>query len=255
MTATGSSQPIRVEINDQVAHIELNRPQVLNAMNVELIEQLIETLDSITESHANIVLLSGAGPGFSSGGDITSMIEDISEARFNEIMDQVQEMMLKIYTLPKIVISVVHGPAAGLGFSLALASDYIVASEDASFGLNFIKVGLVADGGCHYLLKNKLGDQKAKQAIWNGQTFNAEEAFQLGLIDKVVSDQPFSHAEEIAKQFLNQPIEALIETKLILNSLNLPELTNTIELENEAQGKMRKTTEHQRRIKAFLHRH
>ncbi|MCF6408952.1 enoyl-CoA hydratase-related protein [Pseudalkalibacillus salsuginis] len=254
MKATSSSEPIRIEFKDQIIHIELNRPHVLNAMNVELIEQLNEKLVSVTDHESKIILVFGAGAGFSSGGDITSMNEDISETRFTEIMEQVKEMIVKVYTLPKVVISAVHGPAAGLGFSLSLASDYIVASEDASFGLNFIKIGLVADGGCHYLLKNKLGDQVAKQAILNGRTFNAEEAFQLGLIDKVVADQPFTHAEEIAKQFLKQPIEALIETKMIFNSLNVTELIKTLDMENVAQGKMRKTLEHQRRIQAFLNK-
>jgi 2-(1,2-epoxy-1,2-dihydrophenyl)acetyl-CoA isomerase len=161
-------------------------------------------------------------------------------------------MILKVFTLPKIVISSVHGPAAGIGFSLALASDYIVASEKSSFGLNFIKVGLVADGGCHFLLKKRIGYQSAKHSIWHGQTFGSREAYELGIIDRLVKDDSLIAANELAFEHLKQPFEAQIESKLILNATEVLELTKILDLESESQAKMRGTVEHQKRIQAFL---
>lgn len=247
-------EPVRIEVNDQIVHIELNRPDRLNAMNVEMVECLIERLEEVAQNDQKVVIISGAGAGFSSGGDIQSMNGGISDALFKEVMGKVKEMILKVYTLPKIVISSVHGPAAGLGFSLALASDYIVASENATFGLNFIKVGLVADGGCHFLLKKRIGYQNAKHSIWHGKTFGSKEAYELGIMDRLVKDDPLIAANELATQHIKQPFEAQIESKLILNATEVLELTKILDLEAEAQGKMRGTVEHQKRIHAFLNR-
>ncbi|WP_349408305.1 enoyl-CoA hydratase-related protein [Pseudalkalibacillus sp. SCS-8] len=247
-------EPVRMSVKDEIVHIELNRPERLNAMNVEMVDCLIERLEEIIKSEKKVVILSGAGTGFSSGGDIQSMSAGISDPLFKEIMGKVNEMILKVFTLPQIVISAVQGPAAGLGFSLALASDYIVASQQASFGLNFIKVGLVPDGGCHYLLKKRIGYQRAKHAIWQGKTFSASESKELGIIDYFVEDDPLEAAFELAGKHLNQPFQAQIESKLILNATEVLELTKILDLESEAQGKMRKTIEHKQRIEAFLNR-
>ncbi|MGM7702559.1 enoyl-CoA hydratase-related protein [Pseudalkalibacillus sp. Hm43] len=247
-------EPVRMTVKDDIVHLELNRPERLNAMNVEMVESIIERLEEIAESDQKVVIISGAGAGFSSGGDIQSMSAGISDPLFMEIMGKVKEMILKVYTLPKVVISAVQGPAAGLGFSLALASDYIVASPQASFGLNFIKVGLVPDGGCHFLLKKRIGYQKAKHAIWNGKTFSANEANDLGIVDHLVDEAPLEAADDLAATIIQQPHQAQIESKLILNATEVLELTKILDLESEAQGKMRKTVEHQQRIQAFLNR-
>lgn len=113
-------EPVRMSVKDEIVHIELNRPERLNAMNVEMVDCLIERLEEIIKSEKKVVILSGAGTGFSSGGDIQSMSAGISDPLFKEIMGKVNEMILKVFTLPQIVISAVHGPAVGLGFSLAL---------------------------------------------------------------------------------------------------------------------------------------
>ncbi|MCF6138455.1 enoyl-CoA hydratase-related protein [Pseudalkalibacillus berkeleyi] len=243
---------IKMEVKDEVIHLEFNRPDRLNALNVEMIDCFVERLEEVIHMKQKVIILSGVGTAFSSGGDIQAMSSSISDVLFQEIMGKVKEMILKVYTLPKIVISAVHGPAAGLGFSLALASDYIVASNDAKFGLNFIHIGLVADGGCHFLLKNRIGYQNTKHAIWKGKTFHAKEAYDLGIIDFLVDDHPYDQATELVSSTLQMSFEAQIESKLILNATEVLELTKVLDLECDAQCRMRKSDEHIHRIQAFL---
>ena len=94
-------------------------------------------------------------------------------------------LLLLLYSMPKLTISAVYGAAAGLGFSLALATDHIIADKTSKLAMNFIGIGLIPDGGSHFFLEKRLGETKAKQVIWDGKMMNADEALELGLIEEV----------------------------------------------------------------------
>lgn len=235
-----------------MAIVELNRPEVLNAMDITMLHELNEVLAQVAKSAAEVVILTGSGRGFSAGGDIKSMLLEVNEDAFSPIMDMITGMMVTLYTMPKLVISAVHGPAAGLGFSFALAADYLVASSSAKFAMNFIGIGLIPDGGGHFFVEKRLGSEKAKQLIWEGKTQLAEEALAAGLIDEVTNQDVLTRAKEIATEWHTKPIRAMIETKVIYAKANLSRLEQILALEKVGQSAMRKSEDHQEGIRAFI---
>lgn len=252
MTIKFETDTVQLHVNGRVATIELNRPESLNALNVEMLKGLASVLKEISQSSAvDIVVLKGKGRAFSSGGDIKTMLLEAKEEDFPIVMDCISEVVATLYMMPKITISAVTGAAAGLGLSIALATDYIVADKASKLAMNFIGIGLIPDGGGHYFLEKRLGEDKAKHLIWEGKPLSAEEAYQLGLIHDVAEGLDEA-LEAKLQQLLNSPIQAMIETKTILAEKNSPQLLRVLELEKEGQHKMRQTKDHQEGIQAFL---
>ncbi|MBD1383371.1 enoyl-CoA hydratase [Bacillus sp. IB182487] len=246
-------ETVQFQVKERVATIQLNRPEVLNAMDEQLLKEFLATLKEVRRSEADIVVISGSGRGFSAGGDIKSMLSSLNQDQFEEIMETISELVYTLYSLPKITISAVHGPAAGLGFSIALACDYLVAHAQSKLVMNFIGIGLIPDGGGHYFLDKRLGEVKAKQLIWSGKPLNGEEAYELGLVDELITDEDFQTAvEKKAADLLKQPIKAIIETKKIYTDLNCSQLKQILALEKESQFYMRQTADHQEGVKAFM---
>jgi 2-(1,2-epoxy-1,2-dihydrophenyl)acetyl-CoA isomerase len=254
LTVSNSYQTIKVHKEGRVARIKLNRPQSLNALDVGLMTELLQALKEIKDdSSTSILVLTGEGRGFSSGGDIKSMLASSTEDQFYEIMDMISELVMTLYTLPKVVISGVHGAAAGLGFSLTLASDYIICEEDSKLAMNFIGIALIPDGGSHFLLQEKLGTGKAKRLIWNGKVMDGQEALMKGLVDEVVPSGKLSEGiERYINTCLSKPVQAMLKTKEIYAELNKERLEKALQLEKEGQRRMRRTADHQEGIKAFI---
>ncbi|MET3194000.1 enoyl-CoA hydratase/carnithine racemase [Bacillus sp. OAE603] len=252
MTISNTTDHILLKKEGRVATIVFNRPEVLNAMNEETFRQFRDALDDINNSEVDVVVLCGNGKGFSSGGDLKSMLSNTDESAFSPIMDLISELVIKLYTLPKIVISAIHGPAAGIGLSLALASDYVLAHESGVLAMNFIGIGLIPDGGAHYFLEKRIGESKAKQLIWDGQKLNATNALELGLIDEVISGDFEQEIKNRVNGILQKPVSAMIQTKKIYNENNLDKLTKVLAAEKNGQGLMRKTTDHKEGVQAFL---
>ncbi|PPA72419.1 enoyl-CoA hydratase [Jeotgalibacillus proteolyticus] len=253
MTVRTDYNSINVSIEGSVAKILLNRPESLNALQKEMMEELIGVLKELNrDSEIQLVVLQGEGRGFSSGGDIKAMLTIDGHEQFEEFMILISELSSTLFGMNKITICSIHGAAAGLGLSIALACDYIVAEEESKIAMNFIGIGLVPDGGGHFFLKERIGSQKAMQLIWKGEVMNGQEAYGLGLIDKVVAEG--RGAEEVNKlvsSFLSSPLKAMLETKQILRASQLQELKAVLEKEQESQWRMRQTEDHQEGIKAF----
>lgn len=246
-------EKVFLHIHDRVAHIILNRPQVLNAMDVEMLQELVTTLKDVsTNSDVDIVVLGGNGRGFSAGGDIKTMLSSTDDSAFFPVMDTISEVITTLYTMPKLVISAIHGPVAGLGLSFALAADYIIAEKQSQLAMNFIGIGLIPDGGGHFFLQQRVGEQKAKQIIWDGRKITGDAALELGLVDEVVEEDLQKAVLLKVREWLHKPISAMIETKMILSQSNLPTLLKILELEKLGQHKMRATADHQEGIRAFL---
>ncbi|MCA1030866.1 enoyl-CoA hydratase [Bacillus timonensis] len=253
MTIQNGIEIVKLEVSNRVATLTLNRPEVLNAMDVPMLKELVRTLKEVAENDdVSILVISGSGRGFSAGGDIKSMLSSEDESAFGPIMDTIAEMMVTLYTMPKLVISAIHGPAAGLGLSFALAADYIMAEKQSVVAMNFIGIGLIPDGGGHFFLERRLGESKAKQVIWEGKSLRVDEATQLGLIDQVVEGDLREAVKNKVSEWLNKPVKAMIQSKQILSNLHTPTLLKTLELEKEGQQAMRQTADHQEGIQAFL---
>ncbi|MGD6818019.1 enoyl-CoA hydratase [Metabacillus sp. 84] len=243
---------VKIAYEGRTARIELNRPDVLNAMDGEMLSELLAAFKEVRDSDADILVISGAGRGFSSGGDIKSMLSDMDQSAFSSVMHTISQMILELYTMPKLTISAVHGAAAGLGFSLALASDHIIAHETAILSMNFIGIGLIPDGGGHFFMEKRLGETKAKHMIWEGRRLSSEEALQAGLIDQMAAGDMRSAVEEKVSEWLEKPVAAMIETKRIFTSRSAGNLEAILSLETSSQYKMRQTGDHKEGISSFL---
>lgn len=236
-----------------VATIQLKRPETLNAIDENMIKELVSLLKEISISgEFNIVVLTGGDQAFSSGGDIKNMLMKVkNEEQFASIMELVSELAITLYNLPMLTISTISGPAVGLGLSLALATDYIIAHENSKIAMNFINIGLIPDGGAHFFLQKKLGEDRAKEFIWSGKTLTAQEALEMKLVDVVTYDCKKATEQKI-EEWLSKPIEAMIRSKKILAETNRPKLLKILELEKNGQQRMRETEDHQEGMNAFL---
>lgn len=253
MESTSALKSVIVEKEGTVATVSLNRPESLNALNKEMLQELNRELKALSlEEDITIVILKGNGRGFCSGGDIKAMFDLGNEKDFYSIMDCINELAMSIYTLPKLTISAVHGAAAGLGFSLALATDCIIAEKESKFAMNFIGIGLIPDGGGHFFLERRLGELKAQEMIWDGKVMNAVEAQKMGLIDIVAEDHLEKAVQEKVNEWKTKPVQAMIRTKKILAESKRPQLLKMLELEKCSQFVMKQTEDHLEGIRAFV---
>ncbi|MCD7034841.1 enoyl-CoA hydratase [Metabacillus sp. GX 13764] len=243
---------INLTYEDRVARIELNRPESINSMNVEMLQELSEALEEVKNSTADVLVLSGSGKGFSSGGDIKTMLSNMDPKAFSPVMKLISGIAVTLYTFPKLTISAIHGPAAGLGFSLALACDYVIAHQTATLSMNFIGIGLIPDGGGHFFLARRLGEIKARRLIWNGERLTAESAYDMGLVDRLVRNDLKAEVKGKIEEWLEKPVKALIQTKLIYANQYKSVLESMLAKEHDGQFSMRQTADHQEGIKAFM---
>lgn len=248
-----TKETVNVTIENRVATVEMNRPEALNALNQQLLDDLSVTMDELANLEGvDIVVLTGKGKAFSSGGDIKSMLTMDDKSQLEEIMDSINNLVLQLYTMPKLTISAISGAAAGLGLSIALATDYAIAHKSAKIAMNFIGIGLIPDGGGHFFLEQRLGTHQAKQLIWEGKVHTAEEALKLGLVDEVAEDTMQAALETKLAKWLNSPVLAMIKTKQILAQNTREQLLNVFEGEKLGQAEMRQTADHLEGIKAFV---
>ncbi|MCM3388605.1 enoyl-CoA hydratase [Ureibacillus chungkukjangi] len=247
-------ETIKIEIADRRATLSFNRPNVANSMNLLMMQELADCLEFLKDNpEVQILVIKGEGNIFSAGGDIKMMVTSGEPKDFENIMSYITRMVLALYQLPMITIAEIRGAAAGLGFSLALGCDVIVAEESSKLAMNFIGIGLIPDGAGHFFMKERVGTPKAKHLIWAGDVMNPKEAHDLGLIDYHVEEgEAGSFVDQLVGKFLSSPILAMLETKEILHSEKLPELTSILKKEASGQVKMRKTEDHLEGIKAFI---
>ncbi|MGN7479125.1 enoyl-CoA hydratase [Solibacillus silvestris] len=247
-------ETIKLEIAERKATLTLNRPNAMNAMDFTMMRELADCFEALhNEEDVQILIIKGEGKVFSAGGDVKMMVSSDEFSDFGAIMGDISRLVKAYYTLPMITIAQIHGASAGLGFSLALGSDIIVAEQSSKLAMNFIGIGLIPDGAGHFFMKERLGTAKAKQMIWEGKVLNGEEALALGLIDYNVPDgAALVTVDQLVGKLLASPISAMIETKQILHSANLQQLEQILQGESKGQVKMRQTKDHLEGIQAFV---
>lgn len=245
---------IKLEKLERRATLTLNRPASMNAIDTVMMEELAQCFEALQqETDIQVLVIRGEGKVFSAGGDIKAMVDPNQPMDINAAMVCLTRIVKAYYQLPMIVIAAVHGASAGLGFSLALGADMIVACENSKLAMNFIGIGLIPDGGGHFFMKERVGSVKAKQMIWEGKLLSAAEAKESGLIDHVAPEGTvFAMADQLVGKILASPIAAMITTKNIIHTQNLPVLESILAMEAVGQSAMRKTTDHVEGIKAFV---
>lgn len=246
---------ILFSIDQGIAHIAFNRPKEMNSLNLEIIEELMHAFSECeVNKNIRVAVLSGNDKVFSAGDDIKIM--DMSRGKTKEEIVEIIKnkgypiLIKKIMSLNKPVISSVNGVCFGAGGELAMACDYVIASDKASFGQLYINLGLI---GNTYLLPMHIGIKKALELIWTGKIIDAATALQLGMINKVVSESELTNeTEKIARRFANGPTIAYgLAKKAVYGGATLG-LDEGLSLMVSAQGALMKTEDHKEGVSAFL---
>jgi 2-(1,2-epoxy-1,2-dihydrophenyl)acetyl-CoA isomerase len=243
MTSPNSQlETVNVRIADGAATVELNRPEVLNAWNRQLGVDLLAALrDAAADDAVRAVVLTGAGQAFSSGADLKDVSGGDSAAdgrpdvyrmlteRYHPIMETIREM-------PKPVVAAVNGGAVGIGCSLALCCDLIVAAESAYFLLAFVNIGLVPDGGSSLFVPTRVGFTRAIEMAMLGERVPAEQALDWGLINRVVPDARLGdETAALAGRLASGPTSSYAGTKRQLNNWMYARMGEQLELEARLQ--------------------
>jgi len=253
---------VELAIEDKIAVVTLNRPEVRNAINDALRIELIAMLEHVgTDETVRAVVLTGKGKSFCAGGDISGMKERLKappgDVAFNgwRRQGQTHKSIVLLHGLPKPVVAAVNGAAAGLGCDLALACDFIVASEQAQFTMSFVKRGLVSDGGGMYFLPRRVGLARAKELIFTGRVVDAREAVAIGLADRVAPAETLvADATAWARELSQGSPASIAFSKAILDRSFESAEEQVFALGREAQAVCYTTAEHRESVEAFLNK-
>ena len=239
-TQATSNPPVLESRAGVVLTLTMNRPERLNPLGTELAAALVETLRHASDdSSVRAIILTGAGRGFCSGGDL-ALLRDArnrnAAAELQGILRAGSEIVLTMGLMPKPVIAAVNGPAAGAGMNLALACDIRIASERASFAQSFARMGLVPDFGGTWLLPRLVGPGRAAELFMTADTLNAEEAHQMGIVDHVVPhDSLMQEAAAMAARLAAAPPLVVRAVKQMLNGSHIEEIRSTLRGEEKFQ--------------------
>jgi enoyl-CoA hydratase/carnithine racemase len=246
---------ILFNVNQGIATITLNRPNEMNSLNLEMVQELGSAFDKCaSDKSIRVVVITGIGKVFSAGDDIKimNMSEGKSEQEIASIIEEkgYPTLIKKIMTLKKPVIARVNGICFGAGGEIAMACDYIIASEKAKFGQLYINLGLI---GNTYLLPRHVGVKKAMELIWTGKIVEAQEALQLGMVNTVIAAELLQEeTEKIAKKLSEGPTVAYgLAKKTMYESMTL-NLEEGLHLMTVSQGVLMKTNDFNEGVAAFL---
>ena len=246
---------ILFEVEQGVCTITLNRPDQMNSISPEVIKDLVEAIDLCADRNdIRAVILTGSGRAFSAGDDIKVM-ETMEGHTAAEIADIIENqgypiLMKKMIALPKPVLACVNGMCFGAAGEIALACDYIIASDKASFGQLYIKVATM---GNTYLLPKTVGVRKALELLWTGRIISVEEALRLGIVNEVVEAEALTEkVRDMALRLASGPTVAIgLAKKTVYESLNM-ELEPALRLMCEIQGELAKTKDNKEGYTAFV---
>ena len=234
-----SENKIELDIKYQIATIKINDPENFNPLNKETGQQILDALESLRDNNdVRCIIITGSGKAFSAGGNIKQFKASIEDGNPGQVMDDLLRVLYKIALIlrlyPKPVIAAVNGWAVGAGMNLALSCDFIIASEYARFRQSFVKLALIPGFAGTILLSQQLTWQQAVEMSFFGETYNAKQMKELGLVNEIV---PAENLEEVtlqwAQKFARGPTLTFARTKkLFFDALNTPFEEH---LENERQ--------------------
>ena len=239
-----------------VAKIELNRPDRMNAWNAQFAADLRAAISAVGGDDAvRAVLLTGAGRAFTTGADLKDSLEEAPAGRLDlrgHLTGRYHPLILGLRELPKPVLAAVNGPAAGIGVSLALACDLVVAAESAYFLLAFVNIGLVPDGGSSFLVPARVGFTRAAELAMLGERLPAAKALEWGLINRVWPDEEFAdRAGELAARLADGPTRSYAGSKRQLNHWLYDRMSGQLEFEAGIQQEMGGSADFAEGVRAF----
>lgn len=262
MSQSETGSTVEVAIEAGIAIIALNRPAVRNAVNESLRADLVAAVERVAaDDTARAVVITGNGPTFCAGGDLAAMQQNAAAPAgtlgFNGWRRQrrLHHAVAALHGITKPTIAAVNGPAYGLGCDLALCCDFVIASESASFAINFLYRGLIPDGGGLYFLPRRVGLARAKELIFTGRRVEPQEALALGMIDRLTTGpRLLADARAWAAELSGGSLTALALTKEILNRTFELGDEEVFALGRQAQAICYTTDEHREAVAAFLAR-
>jgi 2-(1,2-epoxy-1,2-dihydrophenyl)acetyl-CoA isomerase len=253
-------ETVNVHRAGPAATIELNRPETLNAWNAQLGHDLLGAVTGVADDKdVRAVVITGAGRAFSAGADLRDLsgreertpdghpdVRKVLTERYHPIITGIREM-------PKPVVAAVNGPAVGIGLSLALACDLIVAAESAYFLLAFVNIGLVPDGGSSLLVPSRAGYTRAAEMAMLGERVPALKALEWGLINRVAADDVFdAEVDALAERLATGPTASYAGSKRQLNAWIYRGMEEQLELEATIQQEMAASGDFLEGVQAFL---
>ena len=245
------------EQDGPVGRITLNRPDSLNAWTAAFGAELRETVDGpAAEDSVRAVVVTGAGRGFSSGADLKAGFEAHPDDGMPDVRKELSiyhPVIAGIRRLPKPVVACVNGPAVGIGCSLALACDLVLAAESAFFGLAFVNIGLMPDGGSTLFVPAAVGKARAFQMALLGERIPAHQALEWGLVNAVHPDEHIrEQCDVLVEKLANGPTRAYASCKEALNRMLYPNLDDQLDLEAELQHALARTRDFMEGVGAFV---
>ncbi len=255
------NEHLLAERRDGVLRLTLNQPDKLNALSDQMIAGLLEELDRAAhDSEVRCVLVTGAGRGFCSGGDISQMRErneaegpGVTVEQRMAALRRAEEVSLLLHELPKPTIAAINGAAAGAGLSIALACDLRVAADSARLVTAFARVGFSGDFGGTWLMTRLVGPARAKEFYFLADPINANQALALGLVNRVVADAALmAEADALAKRLAAGPAIAYGYMKANINAALTSDFRTLLDREAMGQTMTGRTEDHKEAVKAFL---
>jgi len=247
-----------VEVDGSVATVRLNNPSRLNALSPTMTPELMQALEQLAGASAvRAIVLTGDGRGFSAGADLSALQEPYMRGERPQLSLFLKEGYNKLIPLlaetPKPVVAAINGVVAGAGVSLALACDFRVASQEASFSMAFVRIGLIPDAGSCHLLPRTVGMARALELALLSEKVDAARALELGLVNRVVpADRLMEEAHALAGKLAELPTAAIGLTKRMFNEASRLSLAETMNREAEVQDQAAATDDHIEGVMAFL---
>src|SRR5215210_6563703 len=237
--------------------VELNRPEAMNAWTRQLGEELLAVVrEAAADGSVRAVVVTGAGRGFSSGADLKAGFDLTPEGHPDvrtALHERYHPIIAELRRMPKPVLAAVNGPAVGIGCSLALAADLVIAKESAYFLLAFVNIGLVPDGGSSLFVPARVGHTRAAEMAMLGERIPARRALEWGLINRVAADDAFAgEVDALAERLATGPTRSYAGSKRQLNAWIYPRMDEQPELEAATQQEMAASGDFLEGVQAFL---
>jgi 2-(1,2-epoxy-1,2-dihydrophenyl)acetyl-CoA isomerase len=248
---------IQVQRAGAAATLVLDRPQARNAFDRALVADLRRALEAVAaDDGVRAVVLTGAGGAFSAGADLKAGFDRTPEGHpdvLKALREGYHPIVAALRTMPKPVVAAVNGAAAGIGCSIALACDLVIAAESAFFLLAFVNIGLVADGGSSLLIPERVGFARAAEMALLGERVPARQALDWGLINRVVPDDELPEAaRQLAERLAGGPTRSYAGTKRQLNAWLYSRMAEQLELEAAIQQELAASDDFEEGVQAFV---
>jgi 2-(1,2-epoxy-1,2-dihydrophenyl)acetyl-CoA isomerase len=252
-----SETVLLTQVRDRVATLTLNRPDKLNAVNIQLLQEAGAVLKNWSrDPEIGAIVVTGSGRAFCAGGDVSMMAARDDDSTLEQRIDglrDMQEISWLLYSSPKVTIASVNGFAMGAGLGIALACDLRIASSSAKFGTAYAKVGYGGDFGTTWLLTHYAGAPKAKELFFLADVLDAAEAHRIGLVNRVVEPEALAaETASVATRIAEGPLTSYRYMKANVNLAAAVDFRTLLDREPETHLRCGETSDHREGVRAFL---